>query len=397
MSTTLIRHNAAAASDDKASNLESGLKDKPTETSFFGGMQAKHFVCGLLVLQNTGAVLLMRYTRSMPGEAEFITQSAVITQECMKGLLCVLLLLKDHGTVSSAWEKPAEALKTSVPALLYLVQNNLQYVAVGYLDAATYTVSYQTKIVWSGMLSVLLLGRKLGIHKWLGIGLLAAGVAAVQVAGQLSATGAPDGGAAEEEADANSTSAEAAAEAVVDWAASTRALGLTAVILAAMVSALAGVYFEKILKGAKVGLWTRNLQLAFYSVLIGYAKLASSEHGAAIRSGALTFFHGYTAMTWICVTMNAFGGLLVGTVIQYADAVMKDVALGASIVLSSLISTIIFDFSLNLLFIIGIGVVIYAVFLYGQRAHCCGALTPPEQPNAKPAQTKSAIEMQPNK
>ena len=133
----------------------------------------------MLVLQNTGAVLLMRYTRSMPGETEYMTQTAVIMQEVIKGLTCILLLLKGEGTLSSAWAKPGEALKTSVPALLYLVQNNLQYVAVGYLDAATYTVSYQSKIIWSGMLSVLLLGRRLGPHKWLGITLLAVGVAAV--------------------------------------------------------------------------------------------------------------------------------------------------------------------------------------------------------------------------
>merc|ERR1711927_59202 len=82
-----------------------------------------------------------------------------------------------------------------------------------------------------------------------------------------------------------------------------------------MVSALAGVYFEKILKGAKVGLWTRNLQLAFYSVLVGYGKLASSPQGEALRAGRTSFFYGYTRMTWCCVAMNAFGGLLVGTVI----------------------------------------------------------------------------------
>jgi len=322
------------------------------------GIQLKHLVCGLLVLQNTGAVLLMRYTRSMPGEGEYITQTAVIMQELFKGVACVLLLLRGEGTLRSAWEKPGEALKTSVPALLYLVQNNLQYVAVGYLDAATYTVSYQSKIIWSGFLSVLLLGRKLGAHKWLGIALLAVGVAVVQLAGSRGAAAA--GGGSDE--------------------ASEKAVGLMAIVLAAMVSALAGVYFEKILKGAKVGLWTRNLQLAGYSVLVGYAKLATSPQGAALRAGHTSFFFGYTRMTWACVVMNAFGGLLVGCVIKYADAVMKDVALGTSIVCSSLLSVALFDFEINALFGAGIAVVIYSVFLYGQRAHCCGALSPPPDP-----------------
>ena len=309
----------------------------------------------------------MRYTRSMPGEGQYITQTAVIMQEVLKGLACVLLLLKDEGTLSSAWEKPNEALKTSVPALLYLVQNNLQYVAVGYLDAATYTVSYQSKVIWSGMLSMVLLGRKLGAHKWLGIALLAAGVATVQIAGSSAPKSA-----------ASSSSSASTTEATG------KAVGLVAIILAAMVSALAGVYFEKILKGAKVGLWTRNLQLAGYSVLVGYGKLASSPQGAALRAGHTSFFYGYTKMTWVCVAMNAFGGLLVGCVIKYADAVMKDIALGASIVCSSLFSVYLFDFELNALFAAGIVVVIYSVFLYGQRAHCCGALQPPDAPTPKP-------------
>ena len=53
-------------------------------------------------------------------------------------------------------------------------------------------------------------------------------------------------------------------------------------------------------------------------------------------------------------------------------------ALGSSIVCSSLASTVLFDFELNAAFAAGIAAVIYSVFLYGQRAHCCGALTPPE-------------------
>ncbi|KAJ8613563.1 hypothetical protein CTAYLR_002212 [Chrysophaeum taylorii] len=327
-----------------------------------GGVQCvevKYLVCCLLVVQNTGAVILMRYTRSMPGENEFITQTAVLMQECLKGLACALLLLREQGSIGSAWEHPREALKTSVPALLYLVQNNLQYVAVTYLDAATYTVSYQTKIVWSGALSVALLGRRLSKHKWLGIALLAFGVACVQL-------------------DGNQPSA-----ATADVAYAARLLGMTSVISAAVVSALAGVYFEKILKGAKVGLWTRNLQLAAYSVIVGYANLVASKPGADIRKGQTTFFHGYTRVTWACIALNAFGGLLVGTVIRYADAVLKDVALGCSIVLSSVVSIFLFDFQINSLIALGIAAVIYAVFLYGERATCCGLLRPPPDPANK--------------
>ncbi|KAK7254815.1 UDP-N-acetylglucosamine transmembrane transporter [Aureococcus anophagefferens] len=275
----------------------------------FGGVRLKHLVCGLLVLQNTGAAAHAVYA-SMPGEGQYITQTAVIMQEVMKGLACVVLLLKDEGTLASAWEKPSEALKTSVPALLYLVQNNLQYVAVGYLDAATYTVSYQSKIIWSGMLSVLLLGRKLGAHKWLGIVLLGAGVATVQLAGQSDARGRPRA-----------------------TAVSGKAVGLVAIILAAMVSALAGVYFEKILKGAK---------------------------GAALRAGHTSFFFGYTKMTWVCVTMNAFGASSWAASSSTRASVMKDVALGTSIVCSSLLSVYLFDFEINALFAGGIAVVIYS-------------------------------------
>ena len=274
----------------------------------------------LLVFQNAGAVLLMRWVRAMPGESEFNTQTAVVMQEVLKGLACVAILLGTEGTLASAWAKPLEALKTGVPALLYLLQNNMQYVAVGYLDAATYTVSYQTKTIWSGILSMVLLNRTLGLNKWLGICGLCAGVATVQIATMGDGGG---GGAA-----------ASAGESDLPGGLGGRMFGLVTILAAAGVSSCAGVYFEKILKGAKASLWTRNLQLAGYSVVVGMLKLLLSPEGATLvraanmaaapadagqfRGGA--FFHGYTRMTCACIAMNAFGGLLVGTVIKCARA-----------------------------------------------------------------------------
>lgn len=82
-------------------------------------------------------------------------------------------------------------------------------------------------------------------------------------------------------------------------------------------------------------------------------------------------------MTWACILMNAGGGLLVGTVIKYADAVTKDFAIGASIVLSSVASTQLFGFEITPLFFCGGLVVVYSVFLYAESATCLGLFKPP--------------------
>ena len=292
----------------------------------------------------------------------------------------------------------------------------------------------------SGILSVILLGRTLGPNKWLGIVMLSAGVATVQVAGMQGDDAGADLAA---DAAANGATADGAL-----FGLGGKMFGLVTILFAAGVSSCAGVYFEKILKGVQVSLWTRNLQLAFYSVVVGVAKLMFSAEGAELRVNGTSsscrsrsmartsppdaravrsrrratlrrasqrvspqvaclrraapsppsstllphrygaprfaarwcarrgggggrssparrcgleagnFFLGYTSRTWLCIATNAFGGLLVGMVIKYADAVLKDVALGASIAVSALVSTMLFDdFELSALFCGGVAMV----------------------------------------
>lgn len=57
------------------------------------------------------------------------------------------------------WEKPTDLLKMAVPACLYVLQNNLNYVAVSNLDGPTFQLLYQLKILTTALFSVLMLKR----------------------------------------------------------------------------------------------------------------------------------------------------------------------------------------------------------------------------------------------
>ena len=58
---------------------------------------------------------------------------------------------------ANTWSSPIEIVKVSVPSFLYVVQNNLLYLALTNLDAATYQVCYQLKILTTALFSVTML------------------------------------------------------------------------------------------------------------------------------------------------------------------------------------------------------------------------------------------------
>jgi UDP-sugar transporter A1/2/3 len=124
-------------------------------------------------------------------------------------------------------------------------------------------------------------------------------------------------------------------------------IGLCAVLVAVIVSGLAGVYFEKVLKDSPtpVTVWTRNIQLSFYSLFPSLLVGVVFKDGAEIaRHG---FFDGYNWIVWTVIVFQAVGGVLVSLVINYADNIAKNFATSISLVVSFLFSVWFFDFDVS--------------------------------------------------
>lgn len=310
----------------------------------------KYLSLGVLVFQTTSLVLTMRYSRTIQGDGpRYLASSAVVIAELLKILACLLLVLKEHSYSLRALNsilrqeivnKPMETLKLAIPSGIYTLQNNLLYVALSNLDAATYQVTYQLKILTTALFSVSMLGRRLGVYQWMSLLILMAGVALVQWPSE-----SPE--AKEKEAQATGS----------------QFVGVAAVLVACCSSGFAGVYFEKILKESKQSVWVRNIQLGMFGLVFGLFGMLAYDGERVRQSGV---FQGYNMITWTVVALQALGGLVIAAVIKYADNILKGFATSLSIIVSTLISYFwLQDFDPTSVFFMGAVLVIAATFLYG--------------------------------
>ena len=114
-----------------------------------GRNNIKYISLFFLVLQNASLILTMRYTRTLPGD-KYFTSTAVVICEGVKMTTCVVIIFYQLGfslikLSRFLWEsivlQPADTLKLAVPSFIYMVQNNLLFIAVSNLSAATFQVS----------------------------------------------------------------------------------------------------------------------------------------------------------------------------------------------------------------------------------------------------------------
>lgn len=320
----------------------------------------------LLTAQSSGAILYMKHFMPKPA---FSTTSIVATIEVTKFTVCYLLEYICEFRHSPLPWSPLRSLlfdihtnshtfwRLSIPAALYALQNNLNHYALRRLDAVTYQVIQQLKILMAALFTVVLLKKAISLRKWISLTILTTGVILVQLAPV-------------------SRSVFLTHTSTASFDSGEKWIGFITLLTSNIISGFAGIYLELLIKGrnnmtspcAKPELlavdrsiWIQSMELCAFGFFFSSLPLLADGLSAQ-RRGLLYGFNNYT---YFLILFQALGGALVAITVKYTDGILKAFATAGSIVLSTLVTSILLHsdgFGPDVLF--GIAMVCVSVYIY---------------------------------
>jgi len=414
-SNTLFLRSNSSISDCKKPSLP---RPQEETMSIPNDAKLKFWLLVLLVVQGSSAILAGRYTRSSVPEDELYEIShLVFIIECVKFFASLVAeYISTNGRLKESLQEhifhnPFDSCKVLVPAILYVIQNCLVYIALSNLTAPVFVSLQQGKLIATALVSVAMLNRSYSTKQWVCLFVLAMGVSIVALDEQEEQHQQLQFIASQDEAEVVLQEEQAAQEVQ-----QLLLVGVLAVTGACLSSAFAGVYFEKVLAPEKVNidnasykkvrnveaqsttvtatatitttttdkpsqpsLWIRNLQLAFFSIIFVFlqglcnkkavfkmSQMNSSgdKSSMELSMGERPYFHGFTKYVWLLVVLQAGGGLLVAAVMKYADNVLKGLAMGIGMVVATMFSTLLFGVHLSSQLILGAGIILVSVYCF---------------------------------
>jgi UDP-sugar transporter A1/2/3 len=315
-----------------ASAAQPPSQDGQPSSSTSGGVPWKGWAAlGVFTLQNSLSALYGQFV--LQNRPRCNARVLVLVQElAIKLPMSLLLYAVEQGgvlrmlrcVVAELRERPRVWARMGFPAVCYTVGAILQMVGGANLDASMGQVTFQSKIIFTAACSVALLGTRLGRAQLVAIFILTAGVVLADVGPALLHSGA-----------ASHSTPKPTLHPMHPR------LGVAAWLGAALCSAFASVYFEKMVKQRSPGdepapsLWLRNIQLCSLSCLTAVVLVAAEwREGSTLRTHGP--MHNFDHFAWLFILLGGSGGIVVALVIKHADNIRRGFAAGLALILTSL-------------------------------------------------------------
>ncbi|GAB9471078.1 Udp-sugar transporter [Globisporangium polare] len=290
------------------------------------------------------------------GKIPYISVTVTFLIEVLKLVLCLLAIVATNERAPSNFSLK-ESLFYAVPSLLYMIDNNLTYVILRFVDPATLSVLWNIKILTTAVLFRFVLKRKLSEIRKIAIVLLLLGVVTSQSDHLKKETAVK---AARSDVELKKDDVNSPENFV---------FGIILVLVAVTISSCASVFTEWAFKrkGSCSFLW-QNVQLYVYGILFnGFGLLF--EASEISESG---FFAGYNNWTLAVIFVNCIGGICMGFILKYLDNIACVYSHAIAMMLTMFFSMLFFHFSPSLEFGCGLSVLLISMYLYHHKIDSSG-------------------------
>ncbi|OWZ16987.1 hypothetical protein PHMEG_0009144 [Phytophthora megakarya] len=283
------------------------------------------------------------------GQIPYSSTTVTLLVEVLK-LVVMLAAIVATETKAPARFVPLEAFYYAVPSFLYTIDNNLNYVILRYMDAATLSVLWNLKIVVTAVLFRFVLKHPLSELRKIAIVLLVVGVLTSQSNHLREMEGAMSKESSGSGMDMPSEEDKSAKDLII---------GVMLVLVGVTLSSCASVFTEWAFKRKSncPFLW-QNMQMYVFGIIFNTAGVLLVE-GEEISSKG--FFHGYNNWTLAVVAVNSIGGIGMGFILKYLDNIACVYSHSMAMMLTMLFSMLFFSFSPSLEFGCGLTVLIISI------------------------------------
>ncbi|XP_070577134.1 UDP-galactose transporter senju-like [Ptychodera flava] len=312
-------------------------------------LSAAIFVAYIALFVNQG--ILVTATKDENNKYPYNTTTVVLMTECTKLVTAVVLFVRSNSFLkvfSEIRRNVKVLLLYFVPAGLYCLYNNLQFVNLAEYDPTTYYLLLQFRVVVTGITFQLLFNRILSSRQWLSLLLLTLGCLIKQLKQDITMKDLVTFGGQSGSFHVSSN--------------------LVLMLLQVFCSCFAGVYNEYLLKGQQgsVDIWMQNIFMYFDSIACNLLVLAYT--GDLRNAYTEESIRSILTVKVVAIIINyAAVGIVTSLFLRSLNSILKTFASAMELMFTAVLCWIIFGIKIDVFTVLAIAVVSFAIYLYSMN------------------------------